>query len=63
MHAAGADQYTFHVEATDNPAECVRKIKETGMKVNHLSYDLRKPVLDKVQHKLTGYKLRMLDLC
>ena len=41
MHAAGADQYTFHVEATDNPAECVRKIKETGMKVNHLSCDLR----------------------
>ena len=33
MHGAGADQYTFHVEATDDPAGCVRKIRETGMKV------------------------------
>ena len=35
MQSAGADQYTFHVEATDNPAECVRKIREAGMKVSH----------------------------
>ena len=35
MHEAGADQYTFHVEATEDPAECVRKIREAGMKVYH----------------------------
>ena len=33
MHGAGADQYTFHVEATEDPGGCVRKIRETGMKV------------------------------
>lgn len=33
MSDAGADQYTFHLEATrDVPGLC-RKIKETGMKV------------------------------
>ncbi|WAR04336.1 RPE-like protein [Mya arenaria] len=32
MHDAGADQYTFHFEATDDPKTCIRKIKETGMK-------------------------------
>ena len=33
MYDAGADQYTFHVEATDKPADIIRAIKETGMKV------------------------------
>lgn len=32
MADAGANQYTFHIEATDDPQGCVRKIKETGMK-------------------------------
>ncbi len=29
----GADQYTFHIEATQNPGELCRKIREAGMKV------------------------------
>ena len=29
----GADQYTFHIEATDDPGLIIRKIKEAGMKV------------------------------
>ena len=33
MGEAGADQYTFHIEATDSPLELCRKIKEAGMKV------------------------------
>lgn len=33
MKDAGADQYTFHIEATDDPALVCRKIKEAGMKV------------------------------
>ena len=33
MRAAGADQYTFHYEATEDPTTCIRKIKEAGMKV------------------------------
>ena len=33
MKDAGADQYTFHIEATENPKETCRKIKEAGMKV------------------------------
>ena len=33
MADAGANQYTFHVEATDEPATVIRKIKEAGMKV------------------------------
>ena len=33
MAKAGADQYTFHLEATDNPHDCIRIIKESGMKV------------------------------
>ncbi|XP_074652181.1 ribulose-phosphate 3-epimerase-like isoform X2 [Tubulanus polymorphus] len=32
MQKAGADQYTFHIEATQDPKECIRKIKEAGMK-------------------------------
>ena len=33
MREAGADQYTFHIEATDIPLELCRQIKEAGMKV------------------------------
>ncbi|RWS26091.1 ribulose-phosphate 3-epimerase-like protein [Leptotrombidium deliense] len=33
MYDAGADQYTFHIEATRDAAACVRKIKENQMKV------------------------------
>ena len=33
MADAGATRYIFHIEATDNPARCVRKIKEANMKV------------------------------
>ena len=33
MASAGATQYTFHLEATQTPGECIRKIKENGMKV------------------------------
>lgn len=34
MSEAGADQFTFHLEATPTPAQCIRKIKEAGMKVD-----------------------------
>lgn len=34
MHDAGADMYTFHHEATQDPAACARTIKEAGMKVS-----------------------------
>jgi ribulose-phosphate 3-epimerase len=33
MADAGATLYTFHVEATDRVTECVRKVREAGMKV------------------------------
>ena len=33
MKDAGADQYTFHIEATDEPRETCRKVREAGMKV------------------------------
>lgn len=33
MADAGADMYTFHYEATETPKECIRKIREAGMKV------------------------------
>ncbi|KAH9490166.1 hypothetical protein Btru_051237 [Bulinus truncatus] len=32
MADAGADMYTFHYEATKDPANCIRKIREAGMK-------------------------------
>lgn len=35
MFESGADQFTFHLEATQTPAECIRRIKETGMKVSN----------------------------
>ena len=31
MQDAGANQYTFHIEATDEPKEMCRKIQEAGM--------------------------------
>ena len=33
MKDAGADQYTFHIEATNEPGETCRKVRESGMKV------------------------------
>jgi len=33
MAGAGADQFTFHIEATEKPGELCRKIREAGMKV------------------------------
>lgn len=33
MADAGADQYTFHIEATDRPLELIQQIKKAGMKV------------------------------
>lgn len=33
MQKAGADQYTFHIEATEKPVQLCRLIKESGMKV------------------------------
>ncbi|XP_056145423.1 ribulose-phosphate 3-epimerase [Lampris incognitus] len=33
MAVAGANQYTFHVEATDNPGNLIKEIRESGMKV------------------------------
>ncbi|XP_063789131.1 ribulose-phosphate 3-epimerase-like isoform X2 [Pseudophryne corroboree] len=33
MAAAGANQYTFHLEATDNPGALIKDIRESGMKV------------------------------
>ncbi|KAL3317495.1 hypothetical protein Ciccas_003844 [Cichlidogyrus casuarinus] len=33
MADAGATQFTFHLEASENPNECIRSIKEQGMKV------------------------------
>ncbi|CAG05878.1 unnamed protein product [Tetraodon nigroviridis] len=36
MAAAGANQYTFHLEATTNPGNLIKDIKESGMKVSWL---------------------------
>lgn len=33
MAAAGANQYTFHLEATENPGALIKEIRESGMKV------------------------------
>uniref|UniRef100_A0A672Q6Y4 ribulose-phosphate 3-epimerase n=1 Tax=Sinocyclocheilus grahami TaxID=75366 RepID=A0A672Q6Y4_SINGR len=33
MAAAGANQYTFHLEATTNPGSLIKEIRESGMKV------------------------------
>lgn len=33
MAAAGANQYTFHLEATENPGSLIKEIRESGMKV------------------------------
>ncbi|XP_017324522.1 ribulose-phosphate 3-epimerase isoform X1 [Ictalurus punctatus] len=36
MAAAGANQYTFHLEATTNPGSLIKEIRESGMKVSWL---------------------------
>ena len=33
MASSGADQFTFHLESTETPEDCIRRIKESGMKV------------------------------
>ncbi len=33
MADAGVNHYTFHVEATEDPMACIRKIREAGMLV------------------------------
>ncbi|XP_077584917.1 ribulose-phosphate 3-epimerase [Stigmatopora nigra] len=33
MAAAGANQYTFHLEATNNPGNLIKEIRQSGMKV------------------------------
>ncbi|XP_037646530.1 ribulose-phosphate 3-epimerase [Sebastes umbrosus] len=33
MAAAGANQYTFHIESTTNPGNLIKEIRESGMKV------------------------------
>lgn len=33
MAAAGASQYTFHLEAAENPGSLIKEIRESGMKV------------------------------
>ncbi|XP_061548130.1 ribulose-phosphate 3-epimerase [Phycodurus eques] len=33
MAAAGANQYTFHLEATNNPGNLIKEVRESGMKV------------------------------
>lgn len=32
MADAGADQYTFHLEATDKPVDSINQIKKAGIK-------------------------------
>ena len=34
MSAAGANQYTFHLESTTNPGNLIKEIREAGMKVS-----------------------------
>lgn len=34
MAVAGANQYTFHLEAADNPGALIKDIRENGMKVS-----------------------------
>lgn len=37
MAVAGANQYTFHLEAADNPGALIKDIRENGMKVRGAS--------------------------
>jgi len=33
MAKAGASQYTFHIEATNNVTDCIQRVKAANMKV------------------------------
>jgi len=33
MAKAGANQYTFHIEATNNVMDCIQRVKAANMKV------------------------------
>ena len=35
MSKAGADVYTFHLEASENPTQTIEKIRSKGMLVSH----------------------------
>lgn len=41
MAAAGANQYTFHLEATTNPGNLIKEIRESGMKVRRGDIHIR----------------------
>lgn len=41
MSAAGANQYTFHLEATTNPGNLIKEIRESGMKVRTRGFTQR----------------------
>lgn len=41
MAAAGASQYTFHIEATTNPGNLIKEIRESGMKVRRWCCEAR----------------------
>lgn len=41
MAAAGANQYTFHLEATTNPGNLIKEIRESGMKVRRGDIQIR----------------------
>ena len=50
---AGADNITFHIEATDNPDEIIDLIRSTGKMVGvslkpSTSFDMVKPFVDKI---------------
>jgi len=36
MAKAGASQYTFHVEATNNVMDCIQRVKANNMKVSRV---------------------------
>ena len=38
MSKAGADIYTFHLEASDNPTQTIEKIRSKGMSVNKFTF-------------------------
>lgn len=38
MADAGANQYTFHLEATEDVGACIRHVREAGMKVGSRDY-------------------------
>lgn len=62
MKAAGATQYTFHVEAASDVKRCIRRIREADMKVSVLVYSIVQLIqfLIGIKWSLYAYML-MLD--